>query len=232
MPAASEQQHERLGRRVDEHPTARTRARPARARSGPCSAQPAGRLVRTRGRPSDRPPSSSATSSADAGMRARSTGRWVPWPWSPSSPASMRRARQPSGHVRPVPPVPTGRKCHNVGVTTPVRIHADREAGTLQIDWDDGHETTYDDDRAALALPVRLLPRRGRAARLARQRPDADRRADPARRRPARRQLRARAVVGRRPPHRLLHVRAAAPPLPVPRPARPPVAPSTRRQSA
>jgi len=28
-------------------------------------------------------------------------------------------------------------------VTTPVRIHADREAGTLQIDWDDGHETTY-----------------------------------------------------------------------------------------
>jgi len=28
-------------------------------------------------------------------------------------------------------------------VTTPVRIHADREAGTLQIGWDDGHETTY-----------------------------------------------------------------------------------------
>jgi len=27
---------------------------------------------------------------------------------------------------------------------TPLRIHADREAGTLAIGWDDGHETTYD----------------------------------------------------------------------------------------
>jgi DUF971 family protein len=38
---------------------------------------------------------------------------------------------------------PDRRKCHNVSVTTPVRIHAEREAGTLQIGWDDGHETTY-----------------------------------------------------------------------------------------
>ena len=29
-------------------------------------------------------------------------------------------------------------------VTTPLRIHADREAGTLRIDWDDGHHTSYD----------------------------------------------------------------------------------------
>ncbi len=27
--------------------------------------------------------------------------------------------------------------------TTPVKIHADREAGTLAIDWGDGHATTY-----------------------------------------------------------------------------------------
>ena len=32
--------------------------------------------------------------------------------------------------------------------TTPVRIHADRAAGTLAIEWGDGHRTTY----AALAL--------------------------------------------------------------------------------
>jgi DUF971 family protein len=32
--------------------------------------------------------------------------------------------------------------------TTPVRIHADRAAGTLAIEWADGHRTTYD----ALAL--------------------------------------------------------------------------------
>ena len=26
----------------------------------------------------------------------------------------------------------------------PVRIHADRDAGRLEIEWQDGHETTYD----------------------------------------------------------------------------------------
>ena len=41
---------------------------------------------------------------------------------------------------------------HNRSMTTPnaddrvkpARIHADRSAGTLQIGWIDGHETTYD----------------------------------------------------------------------------------------
>jgi DUF971 family protein len=28
--------------------------------------------------------------------------------------------------------------------TLPVRIHADRAAGTLEIGWEDGHQTTYD----------------------------------------------------------------------------------------
>jgi DUF971 family protein len=28
--------------------------------------------------------------------------------------------------------------------TVPVRIHADRAAGTLEIGWEDGHQTTYD----------------------------------------------------------------------------------------
>jgi len=28
--------------------------------------------------------------------------------------------------------------------TTPVSIHADRAAGSLQIGWDDGHDTAYD----------------------------------------------------------------------------------------
>ena len=27
--------------------------------------------------------------------------------------------------------------------TTPAKIHADRTAGTLDIDWADGHHTTY-----------------------------------------------------------------------------------------
>jgi len=30
------------------------------------------------------------------------------------------------------------------GRTTPTRIHADRTAGTLDIEWADGHRTTYD----------------------------------------------------------------------------------------
>jgi len=29
-------------------------------------------------------------------------------------------------------------------LTAPVRIHADREAGTLRIEWVDGHVSTYD----------------------------------------------------------------------------------------
>src|SRR6185312_41723 len=57
--------------------------------------------------------------------------------------------------------------------------------------------------------------RRGRDARLARQQPHADRRADADGRHPSRRQLRRRPRMVRRPPHRLLHVRAAARPLPV-----------------
>ena len=47
-------------------------------------------------------------------------------------------------------------------------IHADRAAGSLEIAWRDGHEPTYDARDAALALPVRVLPGRGRPARLAR----------------------------------------------------------------
>jgi len=35
--------------------------------------------------------------------------------------------------------------------TTPVRIHADRAAGTLELDWQDGHRTRYD------AVPLRWL---------------------------------------------------------------------------
>ena len=30
------------------------------------------------------------------------------------------------------------------GATTPTAIHADREAGTLSIDWADGHHTLFD----------------------------------------------------------------------------------------
>jgi DUF971 family protein len=46
---------------------------------------------------------------------------------------------------------------HNRGVTTtadpmtPVRIHADRAAGTLEIDWADGHRTRFE------AEPLRWL---------------------------------------------------------------------------
>ncbi len=34
--------------------------------------------------------------------------------------------------------------CHNGAVTAPTSIHADRAAGTLELDWADGHETTYE----------------------------------------------------------------------------------------
>ncbi len=33
--------------------------------------------------------------------------------------------------------------CHNEAVTAPASIHADRGAGTLQLEWPDGHQTTY-----------------------------------------------------------------------------------------
>src|SRR5262249_52401167 len=65
----------------------------------------------------------------------------------------------------------------------------------------------------ALAVPVCLLPRRGRAAGLARHGSDADRGPDAPRRRPPRRLVRHRASVGRRPSHRVLSVHPASPPL-------------------
>jgi DUF971 family protein len=34
--------------------------------------------------------------------------------------------------------------CHNGPMPTPARIHGDRAAGTLEIDWDDGHRSVYD----------------------------------------------------------------------------------------
>ena len=49
------------------------------------------------------------------------------------------------------------------------RHHADAPStptgrpGRWRIDWADGHETTYDCADAALAVPVRVLPGRGRA---------------------------------------------------------------------
>jgi DUF971 family protein len=47
------------------------------------------------------------------------------------------------------PPTPTARDPFATDADiTPERIHADRTAGTLEIDWADGHRTTY----AALEL--------------------------------------------------------------------------------
>ena len=31
----------------------------------------------------------------------------------------------------------------DTGATTPARIHADRAAGTLELEWQDGHRTVY-----------------------------------------------------------------------------------------
>ncbi len=106
----------------------------------------------------------------------------------------------------------------------PTRIHADRGAGTLEIEWADGHATVYGFEAAALALPVRILPRRGRHAGLARQRPDADAAADPAHRPAPGRQLRRLAALGRRPRDGLLPVPSAARSMPVPGVHRPPPA--------
>ena len=54
----------------------------------------------------------------------------------------------------------------------PVSIHADRGAGRLDIEWRDGHRTQLRRGDPALALPVRVLPRRGRPAGLSRQPPE------------------------------------------------------------
>ena len=66
---------------------------------------------------------------------------------------------------------------------TPIRIDANRGAGTVTLGWTDGHETVYDTRHAALAVPLRLLPRRGRPARLARHGAHPHARPDPPRRR-------------------------------------------------
>src|SRR5688500_5201566 len=63
---------------------------------------------------------------------------------------------------------------------------------------------------APLALSVRLLPGRGRYARLAGHVTDAHPGADSHGRHPPDRQLRGGARMGRRPPHRLLYLRALA----------------------
>ena len=44
--------------------------------------------------------------------------------------------------------------------TTPTRIHADRAAGTLAIDWADGHVSVYGFEPLRW-LPLRILPRGG-----------------------------------------------------------------------
>ena len=41
----------------------------------------------------------------------------------------------------------------DASVTTPLRIHADREARRLEIDWSDGHATSYDFDRLRWLCP-------------------------------------------------------------------------------
>ena len=92
--------------------------------------------------------------------------------------------------------------------------------GRLEIDWDDGHATTYDTTTLRWLCPCAFCRGEAGPARLAGQRPDPDRRADPAGRHLDGRRLRDRAALGRRPPHRLLHVHDAARPLPVRRRAR------------
>ena len=71
---------------------------------------------------------------------------------------------------------------------------------------------------AAPAVPLRLLPGRGRTAGLARHEPHPHRRADADRRGAARRPVRHRGDVGGRPRHGLLHVRIPSGGLPLPEP--------------
>jgi DUF971 family protein len=65
-------------------------------------------------------------------------------PWLQSSPTVARsvRPRWPFAGRRPA--VPYNYNPLVTDETTASRIHADRAAGTLQIDWADGHRTTYD----------------------------------------------------------------------------------------
>jgi DUF971 family protein len=45
---------------------------------------------------------------------------------------------------RPPEPAPTANGSADGSPSHPLRIHADRAAGTLAIGWADGHETVYD----------------------------------------------------------------------------------------
>ena len=58
---------------------------------------------------------------------------------------ACRASRPASGAWEPPATHPTiGRVTAALSPTVPVRIHADRSAGTLEIGWQDGHQTTYD----------------------------------------------------------------------------------------
>lgn len=64
----------------------------------------------------------------------RSRGEWA----TTDGPiGSLRAARAPTAHNRAMQAPSTG------DPTVPVRIHADRGAGTLEIEWADGHETRF-----------------------------------------------------------------------------------------
>ena len=49
-------------------------------------------------------------------------------------------------------------------LTAPVRIHADRQAGTLRIEWVDGHVSTYDFVRLRWLCPCAAGPGAGMMA--------------------------------------------------------------------
>ena len=147
-----EQDDERLGRPPRGPGSGARSAAAAPGRSGPTRppvARPRRRTARRAGRPrAPRPrrPPSRACASADG---------------SAAGAAPRPRASVESGSSPPSSP----NGVRSIGDATPARSPSTptAAAGRLDIVWEDGHETAYDTDDAALALPVRVLPGRGRA---------------------------------------------------------------------
>ena len=135
------------------------------------------------------------------------------WPGSPRGSAPRPGHRELSAEVRSTRAGLAADHAH------PDRRRPRRPARVDASSWTDGHETVYDASRCAGCAPAPTVA--ARPACPAGSTPThADGRADAPRRPVAGRQLRDRSPVGRRPPHRLLHVHPAPRAMPVRRSAR------------
>ena len=99
--------------------------------------------------------------------------------------------------------------------TDPARIHADRAAGTLTIEWRDEHHTTYPTSTLRWLCPCAYCRGEAGPAGLARLGATPDLRPGSARRHRPGRPVRRGPDLGRRAPYRLLHVHDPARDVPL-----------------